>query len=157
VSTRGNGHRRDDGGDADDDPEHGEGRSQRVGAQCLEGGRGLHRPGDRIVGADAPIAEVGTRFANLAMSGSWVTRTMVIPWRLRLLKDGHDLHARSRVEVAGGLVGQDEYRIFDQRPRDGDALLLTARELGGIVQLAVAQAHRAQTRSGPRSRAGTPL
>jgi hypothetical protein len=40
-----------------------------------------------------------------------------------------DLGARARVEVAGGLVGEDDLGPARQRPRDGDALLLTTREL----------------------------
>ena len=45
----------------------------------------------------------------------------------------HDLLARGRVEVAGGLVGEQHARLVGQRPRDRHALLLAARELGGEV------------------------
>ena len=38
-----------------------------------------------------------------------------------------------RVEVAGGLVGEDHRRFGDERPGDGDALLLAARQLAGPV------------------------
>ena len=31
------------------------------------------------------------------------------------------------VKLAGGFVGQDERRLFDQRPRDGGTLLFSAR------------------------------
>ena len=33
---------------------------------------------------------------------------------------------RALVEIAGGLVGQEQRRAHDQRPRDGDTLLLAA-------------------------------
>src|SRR5579862_7654701 len=45
---------------------------------------------------------------------------------VELLKNVHDLDAGARVEVPGRLVGQENGRVVDQRPRDGDALLLTA-------------------------------
>src|SRR5258706_9825013 len=40
---------------------------------------------------------------------------------------------RFGVEVAGGLVGQDETGLVGQRPGDGDALGLAARDLVGAV------------------------
>ena len=40
-----------------------------------------------------------------------------------------DLPADQRVEVAGGLVGDDQARVVDQRSRDRRPLLLAAREL----------------------------
>ena len=40
-----------------------------------------------------------------------------------------DLLRRRAVEVAGRLVGDDDRRVGDQRPRDRDALLLPAGEL----------------------------
>ena len=45
------------------------------------------------------------------------------------LEDLHDLLRRLRVEVARRLVGHDDVRVVDERPRDGDALALAAREL----------------------------
>src|SRR5450759_1944475 len=38
----------------------------------------------------------------------------------------HDAHAGARVEVAGRLVRQEDQRPVDERPGDGDSLLLTA-------------------------------
>ena len=46
-----------------------------------------------------------------------------------------DLDAGRVVEVAGGLVGEQERRAGDHRPGDGDALLLPHRELVGLVAL----------------------
>src|SRR5262249_26549899 len=44
-----------------------------------------------------------------------------------------DLLPGTRVEVAGGLVRQDEQRIDHERPRDRDALHLAARQLVGTM------------------------
>ena len=41
----------------------------------------------------------------------------------------HDFFGRLAVESAGWFVGQQQARIVDQRARDGDALLLPARQL----------------------------
>ena len=49
------------------------------------------------------------------------------------LEDVHHLDARARVEVARRLVGQQDRRAVDERTRDGDALLLSARELIRMV------------------------
>src|SRR5215216_4720720 len=54
------------------------------------------------------------------------------------------LVARARVEVAGGLVGQQHGRLGDQGPGNGHALLLAARELGGPVLEPVPEPDRLQ-------------
>src|SRR5436190_1890166 len=59
---------------------------------------------------------------------------------IQLLEDVHDLDARPRIEVPGRLVRQQDRRLVDQRARDGDALLLAARQLVGIVIHALAEA-----------------
>jgi hypothetical protein len=61
----------------------------------------------------------------------------------------HDLVGRARVEIAGGFVGEQKDRGVDERPRDRDALLLPARQLGRRVALSVAEAQEPQRRSGP--------
>src|SRR6187402_1366356 len=58
----------------------------------------------------------------------------------RLAQQPQDVGARLRVEVAGRLVGEDDRLLADQRPGDGDALLLAAGELGGAVGAAVLEA-----------------
>ena len=50
-----------------------------------------------------------------------------------------DLRGGDRVEVAGGLVGEDEKGIVGQASGDGHALLLSAGELGGAMFQAIAQ------------------
>jgi hypothetical protein len=48
------------------------------------------------------------------------------------------------IEVARGLVGQDDFRLIDQRARDGHALLFAAGELRREMRHALAQADAAQ-------------
>ena len=70
-----------------------------------------------------------------------------------------DVPAVVRVEIAGRLVGEDQRRIVGQRARDGDALLLAARQLRRVVMSAIVQADlveqrlraRAARRAGRRS------
>ena len=52
----------------------------------------------------------------------------------------HDADAGLRVEVAGGLVGDQQHRPVDERAGDRDALLLTAGELAGQAVLLAVQA-----------------
>src|ERR1043166_7956633 len=54
------------------------------------------------------------------------------PLLVELLEQLHDLLALARVQVAGGFVGQDDLWIGDHGARDGDELLLSARQLVGI-------------------------
>src|SRR5688572_10280450 len=52
-----------------------------------------------------------------------------------------NLFSASRVEIACRLVGDEHRRIGNDRPRDGDTLLLSARELSRIMLRAIRQAH----------------
>ena len=93
------------------------------------------------------------------MSGSCVTSTMVIPSSAELLEQRHHLDAGPRVEVAGGLVGEDDCGSVDQRARDGHALLLAAGELVRVVVEPLAEAHPLQRLARAPARApaaGTP-
>ena len=56
------------------------------------------------------------------------------------LQQHQDARAGLGVEVAGRLVGDDQRRVGDDRPRDADALLLSAGELPRIVVGPVGQA-----------------
>ena len=60
--------------------------------------------------------------------------------------------APSGVEVAGGLVGQDDRRGADERAGDGDALALAAGELGRVVVEAVVEADALPCDSRARAR-----
>jgi hypothetical protein len=50
-----------------------------------------------------------------------------------------DNRRRGLIEVAGRLVAEHQARLVDERARDGDALLLAARQLAGPVLDAVAK------------------
>src|SRR5215218_5464220 len=50
---------------------------------------------------------------------------------VQLLEQFHDLLGLGGVEVARGLVRQDQLRAGNDGPGDGDELLLAARELAG--------------------------
>ena len=52
---------------------------------------------------------------------------MVAPSLVQFAQQVHDGFAVGGIEVAGGLVRQQDGRLARQRPGDGDALLLTAR------------------------------
>src|SRR3990167_2174662 len=52
---------------------------------------------------------------------------------VQFLENRHHLQSGLGVEVAGRLIGEDDLRIVDERPRDGDALLLSAGELIGQI------------------------
>ena len=53
---------------------------------------------------------------------------------VELAEHVHDFDRGGGVEVAGGLVGEQDARVVDEGARDGDALLLAAGELrGGVV------------------------
>src|SRR5580700_706578 len=56
-----------------------------------------------------------------------------------VLKKVEEIRARAGVEVAGGLVGEDDLRPARECPRRGDALLLSSGELIGTVFEAVAE------------------
>ena len=73
------------------------------------------------------------RCAWSAMSASCVTSTMVLPGLVETLEERHDLDARLGVEVARGLVGQEDRRVVHERARDGHALTLPAGELVRLV------------------------
>ena len=70
-----------------------------------------------------------------------------------LFQDLHDLHAGDRIERAGGLVGQQNVGIVDQRAGDRHALHLTAGHLVGLFVQLVTKADLLQRVNG----AGTAL
>ena len=63
---------------------------------------------------------------------------------VQLVEQRQHVCGRHRVEVAGRLVGQDQRRLGDQRPRHRDPLLLTAGQLAGPVLDPVAEADPVQ-------------
>ena len=65
---------------------------------------------------------------------------------VQLLEQIHHRLAVLRIQVARGLVGQQNRRLAAHRARHGDALLLAARELAGQVLGAVRHAHALERR-----------
>ena len=74
-----------------------------------------------------------SRDANVAMSCSCVTTTIVMPARLSSCSSAMTSRLVARIERAGRLVGEDQPGVVDQRARDRDALLLAAGELRGMM------------------------
>src|SRR5437868_8147146 len=57
--------------------------------------------------------------------------------RVQAVHQCHDLVSGLGIQVAGGLVGQDDRRVIDERARNRNALALTAGELIRLVHHAV--------------------
>src|SRR5262245_55679849 len=68
---------------------------------------------------------------------------------VQALKDAHDLDARPCVEVAGGLVGQQDRGLIDERSSDCHTLLLSTGQLIGHVVVALAKADGIECRQRP--------
>ena len=68
----------------------------------------------------------------------------------RLAQERQHLGARARVEVAGGLVGEDDLRLAGERPGRRHPLLLAARQLVRPVLQAGPQADRVDDVVDPR-------
>src|SRR5262245_55897273 len=64
---------------------------------------------------------------------------------IQLLKDSHDLETCPRVQGSRRLVRKKNARIVDQSSRDGDALLLSAGELAGLMVSALTKANSKQS------------
>ena len=62
-----------------------------------------------------------------ASSSSWVTMMSVVPRAADLIDEqGDDFPGRGRVEVAGWLVGEQDFGAVDQCPGDRHPLVLAA-------------------------------
>src|SRR5438128_6129600 len=57
------------------------------------------------------------------------------PAGIQLLEHLHDLLALTRMQVAGRLVGQDQFRIGNHRTRYADELLLSTGKLARVEVL----------------------
>src|SRR3990170_2453691 len=100
---------------------------------------------DRLVAHDAPVADrddAGGVAGDVVLVGDQQHGDAAVA--VETLQDLHDLDAGAAVEIAGGLVGQDQLGVVDQRARDRHPLLLPAGELVGRVVGTLADAHRAQ-------------
>src|SRR5689334_15494810 len=58
---------------------------------------------------------------------------------VQLLKNSHDFDTGAAVEISCRLIRHHNFGIVDQRPRDRDPLLLSARELARVMILAPGQ------------------
>ena len=84
-----------------------------------------------------------------------MTSTRVVPSRRAQLGEQlQDAAAGGAVEVAGGLVGEQDGRPGGEGARQGDPLLLAARELARVVVAAVGEADGGQQLVGPGDRIG---
>ena len=72
------------------------------------------------------------------------------PGPVQLVQQRQHVGARARVQVAGGLVGQEQVGLGHQRTGHRHPLLLAAGQLGGPVVDPVGQAHVVEGCHGPR-------
>src|SRR3954471_9596620 len=63
---------------------------------------------------------------------------------MKILQQAEHIPCRRRVQVAGGLVGEDQRRLGDERTSNGDPLLLATRKLTGTVFEPVVEADAGQ-------------
>ena len=67
---------------------------------------------------------------------------MVMPsWRLQFAEKREDGFASGGIEIAGGLIGEKNFRAIDEGAGDGDALLLAAGKFGGAMAEAMSEAN----------------
>ena len=107
-------------------------------------------------GASTPSERVSTRSARPASARLWVTITIAVRnCRASPEKSRVQLLGVLLVEVAGGLVRQQQRGLHRERPRHGRALLLAAGELRRQMGAAAAQPHRIQQLPRARLRLGS--
>ena len=96
--------------------------------------------GDHIAIAqhNHPISVAG----NPGIMGHKYGRDAFFP--VQRLENLHHFFTAAGIQVAGWLVGQDDRGFVDQRPRDGDTLLLPAGKFTGQVIQTFAQTDRFQ-------------
>ena len=94
--------------------------------------RVLQLPHNRIrVRNNAPISQFHDARGILMGQFRVVGNHNYQPLAGHLLQQVHHLHRRGGVQCAGGLVGQHNFGVIDQRTRNGHALHLPTRQLGG--------------------------
>jgi len=67
-----------------------------------------------------------------------------VPGGMKLAEKLQDGSLVLFIEISCGLIGQNKFRMIDQRSRDGHALLLAARKVRGKMLQAVPQANASQ-------------
>ena len=148
---------RQDGGDADDADGAGEGRHERAALlrqQVFErkGERGCrgHARGAGLLGRARRVGfgrrVEGARVGADDAVGQRHDARGVLLGQLGIVRDHddqavvgdfgeqvHDLHARLAIERARRFVGQQDFRVVDERAGDGHALHLAAGKLAGLL------------------------
>ena len=100
-----------------------------------------------------PSAISRVRSARRAAASECVARRSVTPRSRRTLRAARaPCFAVAAVEVAGRLVGEQQPRARDERPRDRDPLHLAAGELVGVRRGAVGEADAGEEIPGARRR-----
>jgi hypothetical protein len=94
------------------------------------------------VGEDLAVADVDDAMGVLGDVGFVGDEDDGVAAGVERVKEGHDFVAGFGVEVAGGLVGEDDGGPVDEGAGNGDALALTAGELVGLVVHAIARGRR---------------
>ena len=103
-----------------------------------------------LVADDATVGEPHAHATHArATSGSCVISTIVRPDGVQTVEEVEHLAGRRGVEVSGGLVGEDDRGIGDDRARDRDALLLAARQLRRLVLGAIREPDHLERGAGP--------
>src|SRR6185503_3130857 len=101
---------------------------------------------DREVGEPA-VRQLDAAVGQQADAGRVRHRDHGVTLRVQLFEQRQHLALVRLVEVAGGLVGEQQPRLVDERARHAHALLLAARELGRPVLRAVTQADAIERRA----------
>ena len=114
--------------------------------------RTLQLPHNRIrVRNNAPISQFhdarGILVSQLRVVGNHNYQALAG----HLLQQVHHLHRRGGIQRAGGLVGQHNFGVIDQRTRNGHALHLPTRQLGGPLVRVLRQTHSFQGGHGAAS------
>ena len=76
---------------------------------------------------------------------------------VEFLHEGDHRRACLGVQVPGGLVGEEDSRTVGEGSREGDPLLLPARQLGRVVVEAIPESHAIEQVPSPLTVAGGPL
>src|SRR3990172_8438040 len=109
-----------------------------------------------LVSDDAPVAKLDDPLGvarDVLLVGHEQDRHTV---GVEPLEEGHDRHRGPRVEVPRGLVGEEKGGLGDESAGDGDALLLSARELARLVIHAIGEADPLERRFRERPAVETP-
>ena len=146
-------HGQDDGGDADQDAEHGQGRAQPVAGDGLQpraqGVEPAHAAALRLA-HEAAVPEAHYALGRLGHVLLVGDEHDGAPGPVQLVQHAQHVGAGARVQVAGGLVGQQQVGLGHQRAGHRDPLLLPPGQLGGQVVDPVSQAHLLEGLHGPR-------